>query len=179
MFRSLLLFAVVLFVGVSFDVYAQDSGQKARELATALDKTKYKKKEKANISIEIYIDIKNEVALRENVSDYSGLYESDGYRMNLQVTKDGAATGEGYDTNGVEARRMQFRLRDARINGAVLTGTKVYENGESQRFEAVFANRTVSTGKTANSIASRETMFGIGFIENNGSWTSRVFLERK
>ena len=55
--------ALALFVVVPCDVYAQDSGQKTRELVAALDKTKYKKKEKANVSIETYLDIKNEAAV--------------------------------------------------------------------------------------------------------------------
>jgi hypothetical protein len=79
-------------------------------------------------------------------------------------------------------------LKDASINGALLTGTKLYENGEQRPFEAVFVNRTVSTGKNANTIESQNTSFGIGFIVNNTSsdgsgntenWTNRVFLMRR
>jgi len=50
-----------------------------------------------------------------------------------------------------------------------LAGTKFYENGEQRKFEAVFVNRTVASGKNANEIASRDTKFGIGFIET-GTW---------
>ena len=65
---------------------------------------------------------------------------------------------------------------------------KVYENGEQSPFEAVFVNRTVSTGKNANTIESQNVSFGIGFIVNNVSsdetgktenWTNRVFLMRR
>ena len=85
-------------------------------------------------------------------------------------------------------RRMAFTLKDASIPGALLTGTKVFENGEQQKFEAVFVNRTVATGKNENEITSRETKFGLGYIQKgswsdkNGQhmdWTSRVFLERR
>ncbi|HUR99848.1 MAG TPA: hypothetical protein VMZ26_17415 [Pyrinomonadaceae bacterium] len=179
MFRISLLFAVVLFVGLSCEVYAQDAGQRTRELVTALDKTKYKKKEKANISIEVYVDIKNEAAVREDPTAYSGNYGSEEYRMTLSVAKDGSVTGDGYDVVGENMRRMNFTLRDARIQGALLTGTKVYEGGSPQPFEGVFTNRTVSTGKNVNQIDSRETLFGFGFIQTNGSWTNRVFLERR
>ena len=51
MLRISLLIAIVLFVGLSLEVHAQDA-RRAQELATALDKNKYKKKEKANISID-------------------------------------------------------------------------------------------------------------------------------
>jgi hypothetical protein len=73
----------------------------------------------------------------------------------------------------------KFALRDARISGALLTGSKVYENGSTVPFEALFTNRTVSQGKNANEITSRETLFGLGFIQSEGQWTNRVFLEGK
>ena len=179
MMRIPLLLALVLFVGLSCEIYAQDAGQRTRELVAALDKTKYKKKEKANISIEVFVDIKNEAAVRSDPTEYSGSYDSEDYRMTLSVSKDGSATGEGYDLVGDNARRMNFTLRDARIQGALLTGTKLYDGRAPQPFEGVFTNRTVSTGKNVNQIDSRETLFGIGFIQTNSSWTNRVFLERR
>jgi len=191
MLRISLLVAVIFFVGLSCDVYAQDASQKTSELVAALDKTKYKKKEKPNVSIEIYIDIKNEAAVRD-AFDYSGNYESEesgsGCRLTLHVERGGSATGSGYDMMNEGDRRLSFTLKDAAINGALLTATKVYENGEQRKFEAVFVNRTVATGKNANEISSRETKFGLGFIQT-GNWsdkegrtmnfTSRVFLERR
>ena len=189
MLRPSLAAALALFVVVSCDVYAQDSGQKTRELVAALDKTKYKKKEKANVSIETYIDIKNEAAVRDPV-DYGGSYESEdtGWSLSLRVERGGIVTGSGFDTNGETNRRRSFVLKDATINGALLAGTIFYENGEQRRFEAVFVNHTVASGKNANEITSRGTKFGIGFIETgtssdpqNGTMnhTSRVFLERR
>lgn len=188
MLRTSLVILMALFVVVSCETYAQDSGSKTRELVAALDKTKYKKKEKANVSIEIYIDIKNEPAVRP-ATEYAGTYlsEDGDYRMTLNVDATGAASGNGQDIiNG--DRHASFTLRDARIEGALLTGTKVYDNGEPQRFEAVFVNRTVSNGKNANEIATRNTQFGLGFIQNGNwadkegratNWTSRVFLEKR
>ena len=179
MYKLLIAFLIVFFVGVSYDTYAQDSGQRTRELASALDKTKYKKKEKANISIEFYIDIKNEPAIREPAA-YSGTYEADGYQLSLNVGSDGSASGSGYDMNGPASGRGNFTLRNARVEGALLTATKVYEDGRLLPFEAVFANRTVSTGKNAEKVESRETHFGLGFIQSdNINWTNRVFLERR
>ncbi len=181
MLRISLAAALALFVGVSCDVYAQDSGQKTRELVVALDKTKYRKKEKANVSIETYIDIRNEAAVRDPV-DYGGNYESEDseWSLSLQVERGGMVTGSGFDAmNGETNRRRSFVLKDATINGALLAGTKFYENGEQQKFEAVFVNHTVASGKNPNEIASRDTRFGIGFIDETANHTRRVFLERR
>ena len=182
--RISLAAALALFVVVSGDAYAQDSGQKTRELVAVLDKTKYKKKEKANVSIETYVDIKNEAAVRDPV-EYGGSYESEdsGWSLSLHVERGGVVTGSGFDAmNGETNRRRSFVLKDATINGALLVGTIVYENGEQRRFEAVFVNHTVASGRNADEITSRDTKFGIGFIATGtGSdyLTRRVFLERR
>jgi hypothetical protein len=179
--RISLAAALALFVVVSCDVYAQDSGQTTRELVAALDKTKYKKKEKPNVSIETYVEIKNEAAVRDPV-DYGGKYESEdgGYSLSLHVERGGMVTGSGFDAiDGETNRHGSFVLKDATINGALLAGTKFYENGEQRKFEAVFVNRTVASGRNANEIASRDTRFGIGFIETGTGSEVRVFLERR
>lgn len=178
--------ALALFVLAGVNVYAQDAGQRTNELVASLDKTKYKKKEKANISIEIYVDIKNEAVIRKP-TEYAGTYKSEAGEYQLALSVNGnSASGSGYDM--LNDRRANFNLQDATINGALLTGAKVYENGEQQKFEAVFVNRTVSTGSNANQINSRDTKFGLGFIQQgsrndsidgNQTWTSRVFLERR
>ena len=189
MLRMLLVVAAVLFVGLPVGIYGQDASQKTNELVAALDKTKYKKKEKKNFSMEFYMDIKNEAAPGDPQS-YAGNYQTDesGYRLNIQVGAGGAVSGSGHDIVPGSDRRLSFTLKDASITGALLTGTKLYENGEQQSFEAVFVNRTVSTGKNVNEITSRDSKFGVGFIQAGKSndsipgvtnWTNRVFLERR
>jgi hypothetical protein len=183
MLRISLLIAVMIFVGLSCEIYAQDAGQRTRELAAALDKTKYKKKDKPNISIEFYIDIKNEPALR-SASEYAGKYEADdqGYTLDLRY-QSGAVSGSGTDI--IAGREASFTLKDTAISGALLTATKVYSNGEQRPFEAVFVNRTVSTGKNSSQIESQDTKFGLGFIQTasasdaDSNWTNRVFLMRR
>ena len=179
MFKMSLLVLVLICIGFAGGVCAQSSGQRAQELAAALDKTKYKKKEKRNISIEIYVDVKNEPVVK-NPTEYSGIYQSDGgdFRLQLNISSDGAATGSGYDSlNFDNGQKVNFSLRDARIDGAVLTATKVFDNGTSEKFEAVFVNRTVSAGQNPTSISTHDTSYGIGFIQTNGSWTNRIFLD--
>jgi hypothetical protein len=187
MFRIGLMAAFLVCVGLGGVSYAQDAGTRARELAAALDKTKYKKKEKANISIEFYIDIKNEPALRANAAEYSGTYADDESRLDLRVAADGTVTGGGHDTSPERGQGGDFTLKDARVDGAFLSGTKIYTGGEARKFEAVFVNRTIANGQNAGKIDSRDTSFGIGWVENHsrvsgGSseyWSNRVFLERK
>jgi len=188
MLRISFAIALALFVFVTVDVRGQDVSQRTSQLVTALDKTKYKKKEKANVTVEVYVDIKNEPALRD-AAGYAGNYESEGanYGLALQVGRAGAVSGNGHDSFNND-RRLNFTLRDASINGALLTGTKVYENGEQHKFEAVFVNRTSAVGKNVNEIATRDTKFGLGFLQTGTwsddknrttNWTSRVFLERR
>ena len=183
MLKFLLLAVIIVSLGVSYEVMCQDSTQKTQELIAALDKTKYKKKEKKNISIEFYMDIRNEPVVKANPAEYSGSYrgEDASYQMDIQVPQSGSVTGSGRDMvdfdNGIA---RSFTLRDGHIQGALLTATKVYDNGQAEKFEAVFTNRTVSSGKNADTIENRDTTFGLGFIQTHGAnWTNRVFLERK
>jgi hypothetical protein len=179
MLKILLLIAIVFCLGLTDAVYAQNAQQRTQELIAALGKTKYKKKEKKNISIEIYIDIKSEAVVKADPREYSGVYESGSdYRLELRVAADGSAQGSGYDSL-IDSKRLAFTLRDARIEGALLTATKVFENGETIRLEAVFNNQTMISGKNPNEIEKRETSYGLGFIQSYGTWTSRLFLEFK
>ena len=183
------MLVVVLAIGSACGVHAQDAGQRARELAATLDKTKYKKKEKRDVSIEFYIDIRNDVATRSDLASYSGVYLSDGYKMELRVSAAGEVVASGYDSPASNGKVVNFELRDGRVETALLTGVKVYDNGETRKFEAVFVNRTVSTGKNKDSIDTQQVAFGLGFVESgpvisgnsndDRSWTNRVFMERK
>jgi hypothetical protein len=176
-FAALILF-VFCFV-LAGEVYAQNAQAKTDALIAALAKTKYKKKEKKNVSIELYIDIKSEPVVKNDVREYAGVYEAESdYRLELSVAGDGKVEGRGYD-NLPDAKQRNFTLRDARIEGALLTATKVFENGATEKFEAVFNNRTITQGKNPNEIESRETKYGLGFIQAYPNWTSRVFLDRK
>jgi disulfide oxidoreductase YuzD len=157
-----------------------DASQKTQEIVAALAKTKYKHKVKKNFELEIYIDVKNEAVVK-NAAEYAGVYESSeaSYRIELRASG-GKVEGSGYETNFENSSRVGFTLRDARIEGALLTATRVYADGSTRRLEAVFVNRTVTQGSNPNKIQSRETKFGLGFVEvyNENSQT-RVFCEYK
>jgi hypothetical protein len=189
MFRLTVLTAIAISIFVVGNASAQQLDQRTQSLVAALDKTKYKKKEKKGLSFELYVDVKNTAAVRSNPSEYSGLYDSDQNRLELNVASNGAATGSGYDDLNNGAGTVKFTLRDAKVEGALLTGLKVYENGETRKFEGAFVNRTVASGKNVNEIESRETKFGIGWLEGGAvvtpgmgetnSWTNRIFLEKR
>jgi hypothetical protein len=182
MYRVVALIIAIFITGCASEVSAQQASPRAQALAAALDKNKYKKKEKHNIKVEIYVDIKNEPVAKGDLTGYSGIYEADDYRLELKVAADGSAEGSGYDTRHSDGKnwpKMRYALHDAHVAEAVLTATKVYENGTSEKLEAVFANRTVSSGTNADDIRSRETTYGIGFIITNKDWTNRAFLEKQ
>jgi len=175
-FAFLVLFVFCLALPTA--VRAQSPEARTDALIAALAKTKYKKKEKKNISIEIYVDVKSEPVVKNDIHEYAGIYEAaSDYRLELSVSGDGKIEGNGYDIRFNNSAKQNFTLRDARIQGALLTATKVFESGETKSFEAVFNNRTVQTGKNPNQIENRETKYGLSFIQSFSDWTSRVFLE--
>src|SRR5207247_3141628 len=128
MFRLSVLIAVEFCIGLTRgNVCAQDAGQRAQELVAVLDKTKYKKKEKRDFAIEIYIDIRNEAAVKSSANDYAGQYESEdsGYRLDLQVSAGAAATGRGYDNiDSDNGRTHKLNLKDRPIDGALPKAVK-------------------------------------------------------
>jgi len=186
MFRLFIVVSLLICVGLIGNVAAQDAAQKTKDLVAALDKTKYKKKEKKNVSVEVFVDVKNEAVVKVDLTEYSGRYETEGYQLLLTVGKDGKVTGSGYDSFANSDKPTSFQLKDGRVDGALLTGTKVYDNGMEAALEAVFVNRTSRTGTNPNSINESSTKFGVGFIQNdsagspgNSGWTNRVFLDRR
>jgi cell division protein FtsX len=183
MIHTILITAILLCIGFVTDVNCQTSAQqRTAELVSQLDKTKYKKKDKGAVHIELYVDIKNTPDVRP-VAEYSGHYETplpgNGYVLDLQVTLNGAATGSGTDIYGVQGIPRKFTLRDAKVEGARLTGTKVFENGETEPFEAVFVTEVTRSGKTEADATVTQTMSGIGYIQKTDTWNSRVFMEKK
>jgi hypothetical protein len=181
MFQVLVLIVFIICGFVSAgNTFAQTSGsqQRAQEVAASLDKTKYKHKVKKNFELEIYIDVKNETVVK-NASEYAGVYESPeaNYRIELRVVG-GKIEGGGYETDFQSSARNNFTLKDARIEGALLTATKVFADGNTEKLEAVFVNRTVTQGANPNKIQTRETKFGLGYVDvfNENSQT-RVFCE--
>src|SRR5919106_1485788 len=99
MLRRTVAAAFVVCIGLTCAVYAQDAGARTRGIVESLDKTKYKKKDKGNVSIEVYVSIKNEAVIRDPF-DYAGNYSSEDSDCNLtlRVERGGAASGTGVDS---------------------------------------------------------------------------------
>jgi len=142
---------------------SQPSAVRARTQAivASFDKTKHEVKEKRGVRIEKYKKVRNEAVVKSDPAGYSGTYEVPdmGFSLQLHVDKNGNVEGSGYDPLSVDSRVMRrFTLRNARIDGALLTGRKVYAGGGSDALEGVFINRTSFESPTDPGT----TTFGLG-----------------
>jgi hypothetical protein len=137
------LAAALLLCLVASDAAARqaESQQRARELAAYFNKSKHQVKEKHGVRVEKFKEVRGEPVVKRDAREYSGTYETEGdCSLSIHVGANGVVEASGCEPSPERARK--FTLRGARISGALLTGTKVYEDGSTERFEAVFINRT-------------------------------------
>src|SRR5215213_6352076 len=131
-----LLITIGLFISfwlVPASAVAQQSDiqKRAEKIAASFNKQKDKVKEKSGGKQERYYrKVSGEPAIRQNSEAYSGLYEMLGldFTINLQVGNDGKVEASGFEpaTGSTTTRRARkFRLENAKVEGALLTGTKV------------------------------------------------------
>ena len=140
---------------------SQDSASRARELAASFSKSKHEVKEKRGVRVEKFKDVRSEPAPKPDARAYSGEYEAHyGCALSLHVGADGRAEATGSEPSPDLSRTRRFTLKGARVEGALLTGTKVYEDGSSEGFEGVFINRTERESPTD----SGTTAFGLGVL---------------
>jgi|RhiMetdeSRZDD1v2_1073273.scaffolds.fasta_scaffold104553_4 hypothetical protein len=142
-----------------------DAQKKADEIVASLNKKKEKVKEKYGVRKDKYKEVRCEPVVKANPSEHSGTYEvSDlglGYSLTIRVGNDGRVDASGYEpTEGGVKETRQFALRDARVEGALLTGEKVYTDGAVEKFEGVFIKRTVLNSPTDDGVSS----FGLGVV---------------
>ncbi|MDT5120602.1 MAG: hypothetical protein QOC96_84 [Acidobacteriota bacterium] len=161
------ILAVALLAGlwlVTANITAQqqsDPQQRAQEIAASFNKSKHQVKEKHGVRIEKFKEVRSEPVVRKDAREYSGTYVADlgaGYTMKVEVGTDGRVQAAGSEPGPNESRK--FTLRDAKIQGALLTGTKVYEDGTTEKFEGVFINRTERESQTD----SGTTSFGLAVV---------------
>ncbi len=158
------------------------TGARARAMAQSFNKSKHVVKQKHGISRDKYKDVRSEPVIESNPQNYWGTYEVPdfGLFLHLRVDSNGsaAATGEETDVWGSGVTR-RFTLANAKVEGALLTGTKVYADGRSESLEGVFINRTSSDSPTATGV----TVFGLGVlgapIRISGITVEKFFYERK
>ncbi len=164
---------------------AQRSTVQARTQAivASFNKSKHVVKEKRGVRVEKYKEVRSAAAIRSNVRDYAGPYEADGMGLSLDLKVDasGNLSANGYEQVSMDSPVWRaFTLRNARIQGALLTATKVYANGAAEAFEGAFINRTSFESPTDRGV----THFGLGVVRTsrlvvNGVSVDRVFFERK
>ena len=171
-----ILFILSLFSAEIFS-QQQNAPARAQELAAQFNKTKHKVKEKFGVRSEHYSQVRSQAAVKKP-EEYTGVYRLDfsGAALELRVSANGAVEGKGEDSEG-----RDFTLTNGKVEGALLTATKVYDNGGSEKFEGVFINRTSRTGKTSEDAAGNGTVFGLGVVgqlmkENDRFFESRRFF---
>ena len=169
---------IVLLIACTVSAISQQlsSQTRAQELATAFNKNKHVVKEKYGVRREKYKDVRSEPAVKQNISEYSGVYEVTelGYLINVQVGSDGRVQANGSD------KGRPFTLENARIDEALLTASKVYQDGATEKFEGVFLNRTDRNSPADPGV----TIFGLGVVLNtpfeiNGLTYQKLFYGLK
>jgi hypothetical protein len=156
-----------------------DAPSRTAVIAASFSKFKDVSKTKRGITKSKYRRVESEPAVRANPADYSGAYEVPelGFTLQLRVDSRGVVGGSGYEPL-TESVRRTFTLRDGKVQGALLTATKVYANGETERLEGAFMNRTSFESPTDNGT----TVFGFGTlgkpVEVSGMTIDKFFYER-
>jgi hypothetical protein len=163
---------------------AQGSSVQARTQAivASFNKSKHKVKDRQGVRMEKYKKVVSTPAIR-NARDYAGSYEVEdwGLSLDLRVDANGNVSANGHERMDMDSPVWrQFTLRNAKIQGALLTATKVYANGATEPFDGAFINRTSFESPTDKGL----TKFGLGVIRSsrlvmNGQSIDRVFYERK
>lgn len=156
--RTFVVIVLLIACGVSAVSQQLSSQTRAQELAASFTKNKHVVKEKYGVRREKYKDVRSEPAVKQNIGEYSGVYEVTdlGYMINVQVGTDGRVQVSGSE------RGRTFTLENARIEGALLTGSKGYQDGATEKFEGVFLNRTDRNSPTDPGV----TVFGLGVVLN-------------
>jgi hypothetical protein len=154
-----------LFLGfclIPANAIAQNSSthQRSQEIAASFSKEKHKVKEKNGVRSEKYKKVVCEPATRQDITAYSGVYEVTGlgYLINIEVKSDGNVIATGSEPGNGGTR--SFRLEGARITGAMLTATKLYDDGVREKFEGLFMKRTEFNSPTDRGVST----FGLGVI---------------
>ena len=175
--RTVVVSSLLLVCSVAAFSQQLSSQSRAREIAASFNKYKNVVKEKHGVRIEKYKDVRTDPVVKQNIRDYSGVYEVSGlgFVINIQIGNDGTV-----QANGRENAFDSFRLENARIEGALLTGNKVYQDGRTETFEGVFMTRTDRNSPTDRGV----TTFGLGVVlgtpvELNGITYERLFYQLK
>lgn len=178
--------AVVLLAGLCLCVsdaatrQGSQAERRAAELAAIFSKSKHEVREKKGRRVEKFKEVKSEPAVLDAAA-YAGEYVTgEGCGVTVRFAAGGALDVGGCEPG--EGGNRWFTLKDARLEGALLTGTKVYADGAIEKFEGLFINRTDRDSPTD----AGTTTFGLGVYldpprtTHNGHLTmSRIFYQKK
>ena len=121
---------------------AQTPAARAQSLASEFSKFKNETRTSKGVTRTKYKEVVSEAWLAAAPA-YSGRYVArDGMDLDITIDRTGKATGSGQDDG-------RFVLRDLAISAGLITGTKAYTNGRSEKFEAVFLKRSTRDAATA------------------------------
>lgn len=171
--------ALTLTFLLACSMIADSIEERTADLVAMFNKTKHVSKNKRGVKKEMFIEIKSAPVVRKEPASYSGRYVEPGFdfTIDMQVRPDGGAAGKGSDDRGA------YTLLDARVQGAMLTATKVYTNGAEVPLEAVFLQRTFREGAAPDRITRTGTAFGLGVrtpgFETGGTTLEKLFYEAR
>jgi hypothetical protein len=161
-------------------VSAGNTQARTQAIAATFSKFKQLSREKHGIKKEKYLRVQSDPVVKANPEQYSGTYETPewGFAIHLRVDRSGRAEGDGYEPYASDLNvRRAFTLKDARVEAGLLTATKVYANGNTEKLEGAFLNRSTFESPTDKGV----TRFGLGTlnrpIEISGNTIDKLFYE--
>lgn len=161
---------------------ASDAQAQSQVIAASFSKFKRLSVEKRGIRKEKYLKVESTPAVKANPADYSGTYEiADlGFAIHLRADRTGKVEGDGYEPlNSDPAIRRVFTLGNGKIEGALLTATKVYAGGYMERLEGAFMNRATFESPTDKGCVR----FGLGTlgrpVQVSGMTIDKFFYDLK
>jgi hypothetical protein len=175
--RIVIVIGLIILCSVTAVGQQLSTETRTQEIVAVFTKFKHEAKEKYGVRKEKYKDIRSEPVVKQNIRDYSGVYETEfGEVINMQVENDGRILATGYETIGAS---RTFRLDEARLTGSLLTARKVYNTGDMEKFEGVFMNLTERNSPTDKGV----TVFGLGVhlatpLEHSGITWDKLFYRR-
>ena len=157
---------------------------RVREILAVFDKRKHKVKEALGVRRERYVEVRSQPVMKSDVRDYAGTYEETtlGDVIEIRVGGDGAVEVAGSEAAAGAKAARRFTLEGIRIDRALLSATKVYEDGAAEAFEGLFIDLERAEGVSPQQIEHRSTAFGFGVVERRqvgGVNLDRLFYERK
>jgi hypothetical protein len=157
-----------------------DAEARTRTIVAAFSKNKHVVKEKRGVRHEKYKRVESVPVVRSNPATLSGTYEVDeiGSTLTLRIGQDGRVTGSGTEVIGDGIART-FTLSNGRVVGALLTATKVFARGHSERLEGAFLNRTSYDSPTDTGFSQLGLGVLVSPVEMHGVTWERLFYRQR